>query len=256
MRGQGFERLVIALLRAEHDVAHALELGAPQPARGDVAHQSVRRLVEIGRHLERQHAFRGEIRHQSFQQRVLVVEPVQRGIGEDHVIASDRRPAWDIAGVPRGLDAGAARLVEHRLGGIETLELGLGPAPREQRGRIARARSPGRSHVWDSCARSAQAIPPLDAYVRPRSRDRSSDPMPSSAVLAVGDVDAETRAVGPCRHQRDIAAMGTRQVARDREPQSRSAARAARAKGWNKLACIAACIPGPLSAMEKLTVLP
>ncbi len=80
--------------------------------------------------------------------------------------------------------------------------------------------------------------------------------MPWSAILAIGDVDAKARALGARRHQRYIAAMGARQVARDASPSPDPPARTARAKGWKSFACIGAGIPGPLSAMEKLTVLP
>src|SRR5579862_5296084 len=97
-------------------------------------------------------------------------------------------------------------------------------------------RSPDRSHAPGSCAVRARAARRRGACARPRNRDRSWDPTPwLSALLAVGDVDAEPRAAGSRLHQDDVAAMRPRQIARDGQPQARAAAARRAREGLEEL---------------------
>jgi len=88
------------------------ELGQPR----HLAHQAVRGLVQVVRHLDGQHACRRQGREQAGNQLLVPADPLQRGIGVDQVarrLPGGRAPGGDV-GLGEG-DAGQtlARRLQH-----------------------------------------------------------------------------------------------------------------------------------------------
>ena len=115
-----------------------LELRRPRPVACDLAHEPMRRLIEIVRHLRGERSARLELGDERRKQRLVIRNPLQHGISEDHVerlfraIGECRRPRKrcreDACAPPRSCR-----------GGIEADDARLRVALAQDVGRIARA---------------------------------------------------------------------------------------------------------------------
>src|SRR5262249_22079879 len=152
---------------------------------------------------------------------------------KDHVVALCRRPSRNVAGEPLRVDAGAARLIEHRLGRVETFEMRFRPAPREQCGRVtgtaAEIDDAARAFVRDtheqlgSRPRAFVFEVQIDFRV-PRHGQRSSRSGMSIRKIVLPAIDATNSISPPCNRAR------SRAMAR---PSPEPPARAPVANGWN-----------------------
>ena len=117
----------------------ALELRRPRPLTCDLAHQPMRRLIEIVWHLHRQRPARAEFRHQRREQRLVVRNPLQNSVREDHVERLLRTPFANVGDLEGEVWKPLARSLDHVRGRIEADNVRLRVPPPQDFGRIARA---------------------------------------------------------------------------------------------------------------------
>ena len=111
---------------------------AQQRGRG-LAHQPVRRLVQVVGHLHGQHAARRQRRQQARQQPLVVAHPLQRGIGIGQVHRLGRRPFGDVALLEAQLRQALAGRGQHGLRAVGADDARHWEARDQQLGGIARA---------------------------------------------------------------------------------------------------------------------
>jgi hypothetical protein len=109
----------------------------PGPAPSGVAQQGVRGGLEVARHLHREHAVRAQPVEQSRQQHRVIIEPLQRRVGVDQIERVIWRPCGDIGLDPRRPHAARPCLRQHLQRTVDPDDRRLGPALRQQCGRIA-----------------------------------------------------------------------------------------------------------------------
>src|SRR3954451_18593421 len=113
----------------------AAERRAEGLLRGHPLCDDVRRVVAVGGHLDRQLAAAGQCAGQAREQIVMVVDPVQRGVGEYEVDRLRGRPARDVAEREAHAVAGVlAAPLEHGRRGVEA-DRPRGASPLVQRAR-------------------------------------------------------------------------------------------------------------------------
>src|SRR5262245_52750210 len=118
-----------------------LELRAPGPAADRLGDRGVGRRLEVPRQLHGEHAARRQRPEERGEQAIVVVEPMQRGIGVDEIRRSRGRPRREVRALPGDLRRGGAGLREHLLRVLHAGHARAGPAFLEQPGDVAGARA-------------------------------------------------------------------------------------------------------------------
>jgi hypothetical protein len=116
-----------------------LKLRRPRPVACDLAHQPMRGLIQIVGHLHRERAARTEFGNQRRQERLVIRDPLQHGVGEDHVGRRLRKPIANIRRLEGDVGETLARRFDHIGRGIEADDARMRVALTQHFGRIAGA---------------------------------------------------------------------------------------------------------------------
>ena len=160
--------------RAARGIAGVADPRPPTaPSAADLAHQPVRRLVEVVGHLHREAAARRQPARGARGRSVVVVgQPLQHGVGEDHV---ERRRRLAQAAMSARLEARrpAAARAPAAIMSRRAVEADDARPARTARRRAARSSCPGRSRGRPRC-RPGRSAPGRGARRKARVRSSSN----------------------------------------------------------------------------------